>query len=165
MIPWDERTSEEKALLVPSFSSLILWQAANGYYIESSNGLPFEITFLILPMVLNRHTREALPKKVSTSFAVWLNDNPIARACVVDRTPLIIQFTKEALIFGGTYGLLNVTINEVKANPNWKGRVNANLKLTGKEVQECAKRAEFVGKWFAKTGSSQTIMSLMGIKP
>jgi hypothetical protein len=33
------------------------------------------------------------------------------------------------------------------------------------EVRECAKRAEFVGKWLAQTGSAPTVLALLGVRP
>ncbi len=165
MIPWNERTSEEQALLAPCFSALLLWKAAFGYGTKSNSGIPFDITFLVLPIVLHKRIRKSLPKSITTSLAFWVNEHPIVRSCIADRARVIIPFTKEALIFGSTYGLLNIDSFEIKANQDWKKSIDSTLKETDEEVQECAKRAEFVGKWFAGAGTGQTIMSLMGVRP
>lgn len=165
MIEWGERAPEERALLVPSLSAVLLWQAAVGHQAAINSGLPFDTAFLVLPIVLHRETRESLPKSVATSLAVWLDEHPLVRARMADRARVIVPYTKEAIMFGGTHGLLSITGYEVKANPDWKRKVVSGLKGTSDEVRACAKRAEFVGRWFAKAGSSRTVMALLGVRP
>ncbi|RII28383.1 MAG: hypothetical protein CXR31_00355 [Geobacter sp.] len=165
MSAWNERAFEERALLVPSFSSVLIWYAAVGHQTEAESGLPFDASFLVLPIVLHRETRELLPKTVATSLAVWLDEHPLVRARIADRAQVIVPFTKEAIVFGGIHGLIRVTGHEVVANPDWKRQVAAGLKNTSDEVKACAKRAEFVGRWFAKTGSCRTVMALLGVRP
>lgn len=165
MSTWRERVPEERALLVPSFSALLLWQAAVGYEAEANIGLPFDAAFLVLPIVLHRDTRESLPKTVATSLAVWLDQYPLIRARTADRARVIVPFAKEAIMFGGIHGLLSVTADAVTANSDWKRKVSSGLKETSDEVRACAKRAEFVGKWFAKAGGGRTVMVLMGVRP
>ena len=76
-----------------------------------------------------------------------------------------MPFTKEALSFGGIRGLLRMVGGRVEANAEWTDRVGAVLNDTNDEVQLCAKRAEFVGKWLGKTGNAATVMALMGVRP
>jgi hypothetical protein len=127
--------------------------------------LPFETAFLVLPMVLHRETRESLPKTVMTSLAVWLDEKSLARSRIADRSQMLVPFTKEALSFGGLHGLLLLKTGVVEANLDWKKKVTASLKACSDEVRTCAKRAEFVGKWFAKTGGVATVMALIGVRP
>jgi hypothetical protein len=165
MMSWIHRPAEEKALLNPSFCSTLLWQAAIGYAADAGAPLPFDVTFLVLPIVLHRETREALPKAVTTSLAVWLNENSLVRPRIADRATKLVTFTKEALMFGGVHGLLDLTNGIVAANIDWKRKITAMLKGSTDEVRACAKRAEFVGRWFAKAGSPGTVMALVGVKP
>ena len=65
MTPWTNRSPEERALLNPSFFSLLFWHAATGHMAEGGAGLPFGTGFLVLPIVLHRETRESLPKMVT----------------------------------------------------------------------------------------------------
>jgi hypothetical protein len=46
-----------------------------------------------------------------------------------------------------------------------KKRVAAGLKPTSDEVRECAKRAEFLGRWLEKAGGTETVMALLGVRP
>jgi hypothetical protein len=78
---------------------------------------------------------------------------------------VLLTFTKEAMIFGGMHGLLDLSGVVVRANPHWKRRIAADLRTSTDEVRDCAKRAEFVGKWLAGSGSSGTVMAILGVRP
>ncbi len=165
MSQWTSRPAEERALLNPSFCSCLLWQASVGYGSIAHAPLPFDISFLVLPTVLHRETRESLPKVVRTSLATWVNDNPLARSHIADRARTLVPFTKEAMMYGGLHGLFVLQGGAITANLEWTKRIAADLKESTDEVQSCAKRAEFVGKWLASSGSSGTVMAILGVRP
>jgi len=165
MTPWTNRSPEERALLNPSFFSLLFWHAATGHAAEGGVGLPFVTSFLVLPVVLHRETRESLPKMVTTSLPVWLDDNPVVRARLAERARTLVPYTREALMFGGMRGFLKVNADSVSAEQGWKRKISAELRRSSDEVRSCAKRADFLGRWFAKAGSPATVMALMGVRP
>ena len=165
MISWINRPAEERALLNPSFCSCLLWQASTGYENASDTPLPFDVAFLVLPMVLHCQTRESLPKTVKTSLAVWLDENPLSRSRVGDRARKLSPFTKDAMMFGGVHGLFKLNDGAITANRGWKKRIATDLKDSTDEVQTCVKRAEFLGKWFAAAGSPGTVMAILGVRP
>lgn len=164
---WKNRPIEEQRLLNPSFCSLLLWKAGIGHVGDSTQpqGISFEECFLVIPMVLHKETRDSLPRLSSSSLAVWMGQNPLAPSTIADRAKSLVPFTKEALRFGGAYGMLRFQGTLVQPNPDWKRRISTVLSDSSDEVQACAKRAEFVGKWFAKTGNAETVMSLLGVRP
>lgn len=165
MTPWSQRSREERALLNPGFCTTLLWHAAHGYAGAGSGALSFEESFLVLPFVLHRETREALPRDVRTSLAVWLGDNPLARRRIASRARFLVPFTKEGMIFGGVHGVLRIESGRLRAEEAWKRAMRRWISTSSDEVRECAKRAEFVGKWFAQAGSAPTVLALMGVRP
>lgn len=78
---------------------------------------------------------------------------------------MLAPYTKEALMFGGTRGFLTISTDAISAEESWKRKVNAERKRSSDEVRSCAKKAEFLGKWFARAGSPTTVMALMGVRP
>jgi hypothetical protein len=164
MTPWTERSLEERNLLNPGFCAMLLWQAAQGYAAERAIPISIELSFLVLPFVLHKETRESLPSNIRTSLPVWLAEHPIVQTRLGERAATLRAFTKEALIFGGTHGLFSFDQNGVRANADEKRRVNAALKATSDEVLECAKRAEFLGRWLEKAGAPETVMMLLGVR-
>lgn len=165
MTPWSQRSREERALLNPGFCATLLWHAVRGYASVGSGALSFEEAFLVLPFVLHRKTREALPRDIRTSLVVWLNDNPLARGRIASLARLLVTFTKEGMTFGGVYGLIRIDEGRFHAEEGRKQSVNQSLRESSDEVRVCAKRAEFVGKWFAQAGSAPTVLALMGVRP
>lgn len=162
---WIDRPLEERALLNPSFCGCLLWKAALGYFQVSQSPLPFDLAFLILPMALHRDTRDSLPSSVVTSIPVWLEDNPLARTRIASRARMMVPYTKEAMVFAGRHKLIRFKSTNIEADPNWIKTVNSNINLSSHEVKVCLKRAEFLGKWFAKAGSPETLMALLGVRP
>lgn len=167
MIDWSARAPEEQRLLNPCFCASLIWHAAQGHTQAQggSTGIVFAECFLALPMVLHSETRESLPSTITTSLPIWISRNPLAPSIIADRARALVPFTKEALRFGGAYGLLQFNEMSIRANPNWRKRIDSALKDSSNEVRECAKRAAFIGRWFAKTGSAETVFSLIGIQP
>lgn len=165
MTPWSTRSPEEQGLLNPSFCATLLWHAALGHTAEVNCPIAFELSFIVLPLVLHRETREALPRTATTSLAVWLDQDPLLRSKIADRACLLVKHSKEALAFGGLYEMLRIASGGVEANANWKKKISKTLVNSSEEVRHCAKRAEFVGKWFGKSGDASTVMALMGVKP
>jgi hypothetical protein len=165
MTVWADRSHEERALLNPGFCATLLWHAARGYAGEGDNLLSFEESFLVLPFVLHRGTRETLPRSSRTSLAAWLDEYPLARGRVASRARLLVPFTKEALAFGGAHGLIRLDEGRLRGDPAWQRAVNRTLKVTSDEVNGCANRAVFIGKWFAQAGSAATVLALIGVRP
>lgn len=164
MISWGTRSAEERTLLNPGFCGALLWQSAGGYAKESGILLPFDLSFLVLPIVLHRESREMLPHSISTSLAVWLDENPLTRSRIAERARMLAPFTKDALMFAGTHGLIAISDLSVSANADWKKKVDGILKDSSDEVRACSRRAEFIGRWFAKAGSPGTVMALIGVR-
>jgi hypothetical protein len=162
---WAERSVEERHLLNPSFCALLLWQAAQGYASERSALMPIELAFLVLPLVLHKETRGSLPSSIRTSLPTWLTEQPIVRVRLGERAATLRVFTKESLIFGGVHGLLAFAEEGIQAGAHFKKRVKGALQVTSDEVRDCAKRAQFLGRWFGKTGGTETVMMLLGVRP
>ncbi len=165
MTSWAERSIEERNLLNPSFCAMLVWHSAQGYASERLIPLSIELSFLVLPFVLHKETRESLPTNIRTSLPTWLEEHPILRTRLAERASALRAFTQESLIFGSSLGLLAIAHDGVRANANMKKNVNAALKTTSDEVRDCAKRAEFIGRWLEKAGGSETVMALLGVRP
>ena len=127
--------------------------------------MPFEESFLLLPFLLHRATREDLPRSTRTSLAVWLEEKPLARGRIAARARLLVPITKEALLFGGVHGLIHLDGGRLRAEGAWRRELDPVLLETTDEVKECVARASFVGKWFGEAGSGATVLALVGVRP
>ncbi|MBF0426836.1 MAG: hypothetical protein HQL66_13565 [Magnetococcales bacterium] len=165
MRSWSERPREVAYLLNPGFCSLLLWSAASGYKKTDSDGLPFALSFLILPVVLHKSTREALPRSINSNFPEWIQKNDGVRLQFPERARVMSSITREGMLFGSQYGQFAID-SEGRIDPSPKPRSLAKyLKTATEEVRHCETRAEFLGRWFATAGDPATIMTLWGVRP
>lgn len=159
------RTLEERALLNPAFCASLLWHFASVGEVQGERALTFAESYLVLPIVLPQSAREALPRTTRTSLAAWLDENPSFQATIAVRSRAMVSFTKDALIFGGTRQFLEVSTNAVRARQEWKRRANSIFRQSSSETQNCLKKAAFLGTWFLETGTANTVMALLGVRP
>jgi hypothetical protein len=165
MRPWTERPQEEAYLLNPAFCALLLWRAIRGYHSVTFTGMPLLPMFLVLPVVLHKATREALPRDVRTSLAAWLENNGELRVRFAERAQALVPYVREGLLFGTLHGVISIDGNgRFLAQPRLR-KLATYRQTTTDEIRDCISRAEFVAKWFANVGSASTVMALWGVRP
>jgi hypothetical protein len=161
---WEERTVEEAHLLNPAFCCAVLSASAVGYASEALAGLPFALSFLVLPTTLHKRTRESLPRDTRTSMAAWLQQNGEARVGFAQRVIAVRPHTREAILFGTIHGWLTLSGGLLAPTVNERA-INSSAQSLETEARECLRRATFVGKWFARAGNAATVMALWGVRP
>jgi len=165
MSRWSDGTLEERVLLNPAFCANLLWHFAATSDEPGRRPVTFVESFLLLPIVLHRATRDSLPRTTRTSLGVWLDENPSWQASVATRARALVPYTKDALLFAGARGFLLLQEGLLTADQSWRRRVNAALRESTDEVRLCVKQAAFVGRWFSEAGDAATVMSLIGVRP
>jgi len=165
MTDWKRRSHEEKCLLNPSFCAVLLWQAALARQQGQHSLLSFEESFLILPFTLDRQLREQLPRSSRTSLPVWLTQYPLAKGKLTMQTRLLVPYTKESLLFAGTHAFISVNSDGLRADQSRAKSVQSMISTSTDEVQDCAKKARFLGRWFAEVGTPSTVFALLGVRP
>lgn len=88
--PWSERPPEQARLLNPAFLGTTVWSCAKGYASIDKHGLPYALSFMVVPIVLHKATRECLPRTPRTSMASWLGDNPRAQVGFAERARALL---------------------------------------------------------------------------
>jgi hypothetical protein len=163
VIAWSERPVEVANLLNPPFMGLLLRQAVDGYLAEKGEGMPYSITFLILPILLHQRTRAALPRAITTPMHAWLQQYPQVRIGFADRARELLPYTKEALMFAMQLGVLAIDQDghvvpgsKRTRNPGW-GRESG--------MDDFRTKPTFVGRWLAHAGSAATVFTMWGVRP
>jgi len=165
MKTWVSRPKEEACLFNPAFCCTTLSVAMQNYASVRNEGVPFPLTFMFLPIVLHRPTRESLPPNTRTSMAAWLQENSEARVLFYERLVSLKPHTREAIQFGmlldwivpSSGGLLETTLSNAE--------VTRTTRALSDEARACVMRARFVGKWFAEAGETHTAMAFWGVRP
>ena len=161
-LSWEERPAEIANLLNPAFCAVLLRDAAIGYQSQSSQTLPYPLAFLILPIVLYRPTREALPESTITILHAWIQEHPALQSAVIERVRRLEPYIREALLFALQHDILRVT--EDGGLESALSRVR-NLFPEQSEPNMCRKKAALVGRWFGKTADASMILAMWGLRP
>lgn len=168
MPPWNERPTEVANLLNPAFVGALLRKAVEGYTEESSDGMPFEMLFLVLPFCLHPATATRLPARAaSTPLHAWLqrDENRDVLVTFPDRASALVPFVREALLFAAERGVLAVGDDgRLRAGANALRGITT-YRTSGDEVRDALRLSEFVGRWFALAGTTATVFTLLGVRP
>lgn len=163
MLPWENRPIEVANLLNPAFCSILLRDSVETFQIENGQGMSYPLSFFILPLVLHKPTREALPRTTRTKLHTWLQEKPEVRIGFVERARQLVPYSKEAIIFGLQTGIIKVNENG-NLTPSSK-RLKKLSWVDEVEPSICRKKAQFLGRWLARAGNVPTILTIWGIRP
>jgi Family of unknown function (DUF6521) len=159
---WDNRPLTVAHLLNPAFCGEIIRRFIHEYQKikQSDNGMPYQLTFLVLPMILHKQMRESLPKTSGKNFITWIEENQSMKMILPNLIKKTVPYTKESIMFLLMYEI-------IKINDSGEIIIVEKPKIIKEisEVTECYKKAELVGKWLANSGNSQSIFINLGIKP
>lgn len=156
---------ERRALLNPAFGASALALCAREFSGQRQLRLPFETCYLVLPFVLPHSIRGALPKMVTSSLVVWLQENPVERARLAVLVERMVPISRDAMLFGHLNGIFDVSAAGVATSPLPESRRQAVARSMTPESQDIWKRAEWLGRWFAVSPDSATVYAMIGIKP
>lgn len=163
MIPWERRPTEVANLFNPSFCAMVIKDAVTDYADLQTSGMPYALSFLILPIALHTSTRIALPKRLGQPLHEWLEQHPNSKVGFPARVRRMTPFTKEAIIFATQKGFITIALNgnlqSFKPSPrpaSWDEDA---------EIRDCLSAAQFLGRWFASTGDISTVFRLWGVRP
>lgn len=148
-------------MLNPALISVILSAAADQHESASREAMPWEYSFIVVPLVLHTPTREALPRSVSTHLGNWVDSNKLALAGLGARATALSPFVREGLRFGLRHRALNLT-EDGCIQSDFKGGVRGN---NLGDIKAIVGDAGLVGRWFARTDGSTTVFKLLGVTP
>jgi Family of unknown function (DUF6521) len=76
----------------------------------------------------------------------------------------LVSLVKEGILLGANGQLIEVSSSRIIALKR-PSSMKVFLAQASEEVNDCMKKAKFVGKWFASSGEYTTIMALWGVAP
>ena len=162
MRQWSERPTEVAHLFNPAFCATVLAYAARGFVAERADGLPWLLTFVLLPLVLHKSTRAVSPTTKRSKFHTWVERNPAIRVGFPERARSMVPHVREAIIFGTSAGLLICdTSGNIFVGPALPKK---EIKTDSEEVQECYRRARTLGAVLASGGADHTVLAMLGVQ-
>ena len=159
---WHERPVEVRNLFNPAFCGLILFRALQGYEEVNLDGMPFSLTLLVLPVCLQKDSRDVIGAHARSNFLRIVEKHPEITVGLAARTSAMLPYALEAfglLMEGGCIG-----VND-RGSIHTKGdRVRKTISGTAETIA-CQRVARFVGKEFARIADRVTVYTTFGIRP
>ncbi|MEV4804996.1 three component ABC system middle component [Nonomuraea sp. NPDC049421] len=161
MRAWADRPREAAALLNPALMAVISANGAIQYERQSSQAMPWYLTFLIAPLVLHKGTREALPRDTRTHLSTWITDNAVIRAAFPQRAQALTEHVREGLRFGMANRMLTVT-----GDGGLQGTLAATaMPIKAGDAAQIVRASGLIGRWFTRADQPATLFALFGVAP
>jgi hypothetical protein len=159
---WDQRPVEIRNLFNPAFCGIVLFRSLVGFEEEDFNGMPFSLALLILPLCLQKDSREMLHQASRSYLLRTIESNPQILVGFGQRTSDLIPFAFEAL--GLLLQLDCITISDSGKLKSVADRVRKSVQGTSETIA-CQRVARYVGREFARISDRVTIYTSFGIRP
>jgi hypothetical protein len=158
---WNKRTSEIANLLNPAFCASVIYSVIFEYQKQKGTPMPFVLTYLILPIILHKNTRERMNSR--TNMIVWIQKFPDVLINFPRRTRSMIHFTNEAIEYLLLHQIISFGGSDISISKTLSKA--AMQKSTDEEILECYNKSEHLGRWFAQIGVEENIYAAWGVKP
>ena len=158
---WAKRTSEIANLLNPAFCASVIYSVVFEYQKKKGAPMPFILTYLILPIILHKPTRDKINSR--TNMIVWLQNFPEVLIKFPDRAKSIVPFTNEAIEYLLSYKIISFSGSDINIS-NTLSKTSMQ-KSTDSEIRDCYTKAEHLGRWFEQIGIVENIYAAWGVKP
>jgi hypothetical protein len=156
---------ENRRLLNPAFAGLVLIRAVIGFHREAKVGFPYIYSYLVVPLVLHPETRERLPQAIVTRLPTWAERNGELTALLPRRVADLAPATQEALFLAATTNLIAFgQEGKILASLSEKALATFEKQNPSAEVDACLRKANFVGRWLATSGTAPTVLTVLGVK-
>lgn len=156
---WHERPAEVAYLLNPAFCGEVIARCSYSHLEENGRGLPFSVSFLVLPIVLHGPTREKLDIR-TRQLHVWLQSNPSVRIGFADRVRGMKEITQESIRFVIQHGRV-----ELGDDGTFQAKHPRTVDSTASEGADCYRKASALGRLLGRAGNETAIFTMWGVRP
>ncbi|WP_258090395.1 three component ABC system middle component [Serratia liquefaciens] len=162
MKQWDQRPFEIRNLFNPAFCGVVLFRAMQSYEEENSQGIPFSLALLVLPLCLQKDSRQVFAENPRRYLLKTIENNPKLLVNFANRVNNMLPFTLEAFGVLMERGCFVVTQDgRLKTVPN---KVRKSVIGTEESIS-CQRVARYIGKEFARIADRVTVYTTFGIRP
>lgn len=157
MQQWSRRNPAVADLLNPALVATVIATAADQYERNAAQPMPFELSFLLTPLVLHRDTRLSLPQRTNSHLTKWVSSHGVLAAGFGARAKSLVEPTREGLRFGVRGGAIEIDGVSLTAH------MTLNRPALIGDIADVVKKSGFVGRWFTKLDSPATAFALLGV--
>jgi hypothetical protein len=163
MRQWHLRPQEVANLLNPAFCGQVLHSAVVAHCDATERSLPYPLSFLVLPLVLHRNTRETISGQ-TRHFQNWITDHEEVKVGFADRARQTAPYTREAIIFLLQNAAIEIAEDGGLAVGKPLKRIRRKVPQAS-ENESCVAKAAILGRWFGGAGSPATVFASIGVQP
>jgi hypothetical protein len=133
-----------------------------GYEEEDPRGMPFSLSLLVLPLSLQKDSREVIAAS-SRSYLIKITEKkPQVQVGFADRASTMLPYAFEGFGLLMERGCISVGDDgRIQTVPD---KVRKSVTGTD-ETKSCQRAARFIGKEFARIADRVTIYTAFGIRP
>jgi hypothetical protein len=162
---WEDRPPEVASLLNPAFCGLLCYMAVVDYRAQQPDGMPFSVSFLLLPFLLHEPTRQTLPRQISSPLLSWVAANPEVRVGMSERIRESADLTREALTFMIAGETITIATGGVLLPGRRSPRMTATRNTPNLDIRERVQHAATLGRLLARSGTPATVFATLGLTP
>lgn len=165
--PWEQRPQQLRDLFNPAFCAAILCEGVREFAKEQSPplGLPFVMSYLLLPMSLHAETRKALPRSTITPFTNWVGHHPEILIGLRDRVAGFREITSEAIRYGIAGGILDMLNTGHLVHVPYRPTGLSVARSASDEVEKCFKAVRDLSRWFRRVPDATFLFHTLRIRP
>ncbi|SMC07636.1 conserved hypothetical protein [Rubrobacter radiotolerans DSM 5868] len=161
MRPWRERPPETAFLHNPAFCGEICRRAIHAHARRGRGSFPLPLLYLVLPLVLDRRIRDKIRENTRQKMHAWLQDHPELRVGFADHVRASSPTSMEALSYLFCTGAARVDESGIVLS----GYAPAPLSKREDDVAHIFRKSTVVGRWFADSGTPESVYMMWGIRP
>ncbi|WGS60302.1 three component ABC system middle component [Vibrio lentus] len=156
------QTNEVTELLNPAFCALIYASIVDGYNSKSKLKIPMYMPYVLMPVVLHKESRRAIPGTSRSKLHIWLQNEPQITIGLTDRINNL-----ESYISRGSMILKSNNFMVLDENFRISLKNKRKLQTMIKEseyISEYTNRARCLGNICGSFNSESTLLALLGVK-
>ncbi|WP_219618140.1 MULTISPECIES: three component ABC system middle component [Brevibacterium] len=159
--PEKHRPALSNTILNPALIAASIQWASHRFRTTSKQLMPWEYSFLVVPLVFHQLTRQALPQTSATHLPVWINNNQNVLAGFPNRSRKFVPHVREGIRYGLRSG--QITLND---GGTLRASMRSGVKLHEEtELRGILSSAATFGGILSKSGSSVNIFTQFGVSP
>ena len=163
MDKWNNRSDEIAYLINPAFSASLIYLVIKEYSKKRNEGLPFSLTYLILPILLHKKTRGIVNSR--SNMVKCIQENQEILVGFSKRANSLIDFTNEAIEFLLSRKVIVFEDDKIKICASISLKTLSDIEEKDEEIKDCFIKAGNLGRWFLDMKTEENVYIAWGVKP
>ena len=162
---WTNRAQEEANHFNPAYCGALIYEFVRAYEKEAPTPPNYALIFCALPVAMHAPTRDRLPRTTLTGLFPWLERTPAVRIGFADRARGLAPYLREAIQFALARNAL--VVNESGCIALGSKRASFTPKVLDymtSDIRNTVTATRMVGRWFAASGDTSTILAAWGVR-